>query len=107
MDLVPFAEELRINGLVEELARVCPRVMERGHVSCRQRAHVALSGNTPLRKDAMPKEPINGREPEFSEEDRQREKLGPRGVPGKEDPAKMTPKQEKNTPKKIDPGHTA
>jgi hypothetical protein len=56
---------------------------------------------------AMPREPINGREPEFSEEDIQREELGPRGVPGKEDPAKMTPQQEKNTPKKVDPGHTA
>ena len=32
----------------------------------------------------MPDEPINGREPEFSEEDLQREALGPRGVPGKE-----------------------
>jgi hypothetical protein len=55
----------------------------------------------------MPKEPINGREPEFSEEDRQREKLGPGGVPGKADSARMTPQQEKNTPKNPDPGHTA
>jgi hypothetical protein len=31
----------------------------------------------------MPDKPINGREPEFSEEDIQREELGPRGVPGK------------------------
>jgi hypothetical protein len=36
----------------------------------------------------MPSEPINGREPTFSEEDLQREELGPRGVPGKESPAK-------------------
>lgn len=55
----------------------------------------------------MPNEPINGRESEFSEEDKQRAKLGPRGVPGKKDPAKMTPQQEKNTPKTVDPGHTA
>jgi hypothetical protein len=52
-------------------------------------------------------QPINGREPEFSEEDKQREKLGPRGVPGKDDPAKPTPQQEKNTSKNPDPGHTA
>jgi hypothetical protein len=50
--------------------------------------------------------PINGREPEFSEEDIQREELGPRGVPGKESPAKMTPQGEKNTPKDPDTGHT-
>ena len=55
----------------------------------------------------MPKGPINGREPEFSEEDNQREELGPRGVPGKESPAKMTRQQAKNTPKKVDPRHTA
>jgi hypothetical protein len=55
----------------------------------------------------MPKEPINGREPNFSEEDIQREQLGPPGVPGKEDPAKMTPQREKKQPKQVDPGHTA
>jgi len=55
----------------------------------------------------MPKEPINGREPEFSEEDIQREQLGQRGVPGKPDPAKMTPQREKKQPKDVDPGHTA
>ena len=55
----------------------------------------------------MPKEPINSREPGFSEDDTQREQLGPRGVPGKPDPAKMTPQREKKTPKNVDPGHTA
>lgn len=55
----------------------------------------------------MPDKPINGREPDFSEEDLQREQLGPRGVPGKESPAKMTPQREKKTPKNVDPGHTA
>ncbi|MET4023705.1 hypothetical protein [Bradyrhizobium sp. S3.2.12] len=54
----------------------------------------------------MPDKPINGREPEFSEEDLQREELGPRGVPGKQRPAKMTPQAEKNTPKDSDTGHT-
>jgi hypothetical protein len=55
----------------------------------------------------MPTEPINGREPEFSEEDLQRKELGPRGVPGKDSPAKMTPQREKKQPKDVDPGHTA
>jgi hypothetical protein len=56
---------------------------------------------------SMPKERINGQESEFTEEDRQREQFGPRGVPGKADPAKMTPQRDKKTPKNIDPGHTA
>jgi hypothetical protein len=55
----------------------------------------------------MPKEPSNSPEPEFSEDDIQREKLGPRGVPGRENPSKMTPQREKKTPKNVDPGHTA
>ncbi len=55
----------------------------------------------------MPDEPINGREPDKSEDDIQREKLGPRGVQGKGSPAKMTPQREEKTPKEVDPGHTA
>ena len=55
----------------------------------------------------MSKDPINGREPEFSEEDLQREQLGPRGVPGKPSPAKITPQREKKTPKDVETGHTA
>jgi hypothetical protein len=51
--------------------------------------------------------PPNGSEPAKSEEDMQREQLGPRGVPGAPDPAKMTPQREKKTPKHIEPGHTA
>jgi hypothetical protein len=50
---------------------------------------------------------INGREPALSEDDIQREKLGPRGVPNKESPAKMTPPREKKTPREVDPGHPA
>ncbi|WP_407114141.1 hypothetical protein [Bradyrhizobium sp. LMG 9283] len=42
---------------------------------------------------------------ERSEDDIQREELGPRGVP--ESPAKMTPQREKKTPKDVDPGHPA
>ncbi|HEY3796594.1 MAG TPA: hypothetical protein VGM09_32640 [Bradyrhizobium sp.] len=51
--------------------------------------------------------PLNGVEPEKSEEDIQREQFGPRGVPGKPDPAKMTPQRRKKTPNNVDPGHTA
>ena len=50
----------------------------------------------------------NGIEPERSEDDIQREQLGPRGVPGAPDPAKMTPQRKKKTPDNPDPGgHTA
>lgn len=45
--------------------------------------------------------------PRQSEDDTQREQLGPRGEPGKPDPAKMTPQREKKTPNHIDPGHTS
>jgi hypothetical protein len=44
--------------------------------------------------------------PRLSEDDIARARLGPRGVPGKPDTAKMTPQQEKNMPKYVDPGHT-
>jgi hypothetical protein len=43
-----------------------------------------------------------------TEDDIARRKLGPRGVPGGEDYAKMTPQQEKNMPKTgAFDGHTA
>ena len=45
--------------------------------------------------------------PRPTEEDIQRELFGPRGVPGAEDPAKMTPQREKKTPRNPDPPHTA
>jgi hypothetical protein len=51
--------------------------------------------------------PLNGVEPEKTEDDMQREQLGPRGVPGAPDPAKMTPQRAKKTPTPDDPGHTA
>jgi hypothetical protein len=43
----------------------------------------------------------------LTEDEMQRERLGPRGVPGQPDPARMTPQRKKKTPEKIDPGHTA
>lgn len=45
--------------------------------------------------------------PRLSEDDIARAQLGPRGVPGKPDTARMTPQQAKNMPKYVDPGHTA
>jgi hypothetical protein len=44
--------------------------------------------------------------PRLTEDDIARALLGPRGVPGKPDPAKMTPQQENNMPKHVYPGHT-
>lgn len=46
-------------------------------------------------------------QPRPSEEDIQRAQFGPRGVPGQDDPAKMTPQRKKKTPSDVDPGHTA
>jgi hypothetical protein len=51
--------------------------------------------------------PSNGTEPRKTEDDLQPEQLGPRGIPGAPDPAKMTPQRDKKTPKHDDPGHTA
>ena len=45
--------------------------------------------------------------PRLSEDDMAWALLGPRGVPGKPDTAKMTPQQEKNMSKYLDPGHTS
>ncbi len=42
-----------------------------------------------------------------TEDDQQRAELGPRGVPGQPDPARMTPQQEKNMPENAEGGHTA
>jgi hypothetical protein len=47
-------------------------------------------------------------EERLTEDDVARRRLGPRGVPGAPDTAKMTPQQEKNIPKTGDfDGHTA
>lgn len=50
----------------------------------------------------------NGVEPSFSEDDLQRAQLGPRGVPGQPDPARMTRQRAKKTPGEGDfDGHTS
>jgi hypothetical protein len=63
--------------------------------------------NNPQRGDIHAERPDQRPRTGQSEDDIQREKLGPRGVPGKESPTKMTPQREKKTPKDVDPGHTA
>jgi hypothetical protein len=50
---------------------------------------------------------IDDGRPRLSEDDIQREQFGPRGVPGKADPAKMVPQRKKKTSSDFDPGHTA
>jgi hypothetical protein len=65
-----------------------------------------LASQTREKQMARKREP-NGVEPDFTEDDIQREQFGPRGVPGAPDPAKMTPQREKKTLKYIDPGHTS
>jgi hypothetical protein len=43
-----------------------------------------------------------------TEDDIARQKLGPRGIPGRPDQSKMTPQREKKTPRSGDfDGHTA
>jgi hypothetical protein len=46
-------------------------------------------------------------QPRLSEDDIQRQQFGPRGVPGKADPARMVPQRKKKTPSDFDPDHTA
>jgi len=49
-----------------------------------------------------------GEEERLTEDESARRKLGPRGVPGGQDFAKMTPQEEKNIPKTgVFDGHTA
>jgi hypothetical protein len=50
---------------------------------------------------------IDDGKPRLSEDDMQRAEFGPRGEPGKPDPARMTPQRRKKTPTDFDPGHTA
>lgn len=50
---------------------------------------------------------MNGVEPDRSEDDIQREQLGPRGVPGAPDPAKMTEQRRKKTPTNVGQGHVS
>jgi hypothetical protein len=72
----------------------------------------ASRGRLPLRALFRPRRKMMS--PKVSEEDRPteddlaRQKLGPRGVPGEPDTAKMTPQRRKKTPEVGDfDGHTA
>jgi hypothetical protein len=56
----------------------------------------------------MSKVTLNRDEGRPTEDDLQREHLGPRGVPGEPDPTVMTPAREKKTPKSGEfDGHPA
>jgi hypothetical protein len=55
----------------------------------------------------IPIKPGLDRTEKKTEDEIQRDQLGPRGIPGGEDSARMTPQREKETPKNIDPGHPA
>ena len=58
-------------------------------------------------RHAMPRQ-IREEDQRLTEDEIARRKLGPRGVPGDRDFAKMTPQQEKNIPKTgVFDGHTA
>jgi hypothetical protein len=46
-------------------------------------------------------------QPRPSEEDLQREELGPRGIHRQKSPVGITPQREKKTSENNDPGHTA
>jgi len=62
----------------------------------------------PAEDRAMKERPLSeNRDHLKTEDEMQRETLGPRGVPGEPDPARMVPQQKKNTPQNIDDGHTA
>ncbi|MFN4926942.1 hypothetical protein [Bradyrhizobium sp.] len=71
--------------------------------SARIAVHVLGEKDHAMAKDL----PINGREPDRSEDDIQRDQLGPRGIPGAKDPATMTPQRDKKMPDDADPGHPA
>lgn len=54
-----------------------------------------------------PPRQLDDGKPRKTEDDIQQELLGPRGVPGKPSPARMTPQRAKKTPAHADPPHPA
>jgi hypothetical protein len=62
------------------------------------KSHMLRYGPPRQIEDAMPRK---------TEDDIQQELLGPRGVPGKPSPAKMTSQRAKKTPAHADPPHPA
>jgi hypothetical protein len=77
-------------------------------IKLRARNRLLLQGPSP--PDALShRDALNARHSAErpTEDDLQRETLGPRGVPGQASPAKMTPQRDKKTPRHLEPGHTA
>jgi hypothetical protein len=69
-------------------------------------AKTTMAPTTSARNNEMPRP--TPEEERLTEDEIARRKLGPRGVPGGQDFAKMTPQQEKNIPKTGEfDGHTA
>jgi hypothetical protein len=68
--------------------------------------HAAPVDSAPADYSPRLREPV-GIEPDFTEDDIQRARFGPRGVPGAADPARMTPQRAKKTPGHIDQGHVS
>jgi hypothetical protein len=86
-------------------------------VDGRQRGLVSNSASTAARTSSKPKEShmfiygpprqLDDGKPRKTEDDIQQELLGPRGVPGRPFPVKMTPQRAKKTPAHADPPHPA
>jgi hypothetical protein len=82
-----------------------PRGSYRRGRKSRYRAHAKRFENVAWRRE-MPR--VTREEERLTEDEIARRKLGPRGVPGGQDTAKMTPQQEKNIPRIANfDGHTA
>lgn len=78
------------------------------NLQCHQRPRLnAKTFKDALWRFAMPRQ-IREEEQRLTEDEIARRILGPRGVPGGQDTAKMTPRQAKNIPKTGEfDGHTA
>jgi hypothetical protein len=72
----------------------------------KQCVELSQEGSASARRCEMPRQ--IGEDERLTEDESARRRLGPRGVPGGPDTAKMTPQQQKNIPKTGDfDGHTA
>src|SRR5581483_5028302 len=82
--------------------RFQPTNLERGTAFASQ----SIRKGSPMLIFGPPRQLDDGK-PRKTEDDIQQELLGPRGVPGRPSPAKMTPQRAKKTPAHADPPHPA
>lgn len=101
-----FDDQQVVGGLVPPVFAICRRIFDGNEELPLALALEQATSKAEEHCMIKPREP-NGVEPQFSEDDIQRQEFGPRGVPGAPDPVKMTPQREKKQPKDVDPGHTA